>query len=117
VENPRTGQWDVFEVTSESVASLAASTGVAREELLQSTTNEKRVDSEIEVFARHSDVSVDPQYGKWKGLTVIPPVGPPAQYLLPAVSGDAITSLTPTGLRPAGGSGTTATTAPSTTGG
>jgi hypothetical protein len=127
VQNPQTGQWLIYEVTSQSVASLQSSAGVARQELLQSTANVKRVSNEIVAFARRSNVSVDPRYGEWKGLTVIPPVAPPAKYLLAAVSGAATTSLTPKTLSPISGSGspttstpsspTTTTTAPSTAGG
>jgi hypothetical protein len=115
LQNPQTGQWSVYEVTSQQVASLQTSEGVAREELLQSTANVKRVSNEIVAFARHSDVTVDPQYGEWKGLTVIPPVAPPARYLLAAVSGEATGSLTPKSLSPVSGSGTPTTTAPPAT--
>jgi hypothetical protein len=115
VENQQTDTWNIYEVTSQSVASLQASAGIARQELLQSTANVKRVSNEIVVFARHSDVSVDPQYGKWKGLTVIPPVAPPPRYLLAAVSGEVTDNLIPKGLSPTTGSGSPTATPPTTT--
>ncbi len=74
-------------MTSQTLASLAQSEGVARQELLQSQSNVNRVSKEIVAFARRSDVSVDPQYGTWKDQAVVAPVGPPSQYLLAAVSG------------------------------
>jgi parvulin-like peptidyl-prolyl isomerase len=87
VQDSTTGQWIIYEVTSQTVAPLSAATPVARRELLQSTANVNRVSREIVAFARTSDVSVDPQYGIWKRLTVVPPVAPPSRYLLGAVSG------------------------------
>ena len=89
------GQWDIFEVTSQTLASLAQSEGVARQELLQSQSNVTRVSKEIVAFARRSDVSVDPQYGTWKDQAVVAPVGPPSQYLLAAVSGQPTAPSTP----------------------
>jgi hypothetical protein len=117
VQDQQTGEWNVFEVTSQSVASLQQAASAARQELLQSTANEKRVNNELVAFARHSEVSVDPQYGEWKGLGVIPPVAPPPRYLLAAVSGEAIGSLTPKSVSPVSGSGSPTTTAPPTSGG
>jgi PPIC-type PPIASE domain len=80
-------QWVIYEVTSQTLVPLAQSQGVVRQELLQSQSNVSRVSKEIVAFAHRSDVSVDPQYGTWKGLGVVAPVGPPSQYLLAAVSG------------------------------
>ena len=60
---------------------------MVRRELLQATANVDRVSKEIIAFAHRSDVSVDPQYGTWNRLNVVPPVAPPPQFLLPAVSG------------------------------
>ncbi len=86
VQDQSTGRWVVYEVTSQSLEPLSAAKPVVREELLQATANVNRVNQEIVAFARRSDVSVDPQYGTWKTLTIVPPVGPPDSYLLPAVS-------------------------------
>ncbi len=80
-------QWYIYEVTSEQVAPLSSATSVVRRELLQTTTNVDRVSKEIVAFARTADVSVNPQYGTWRGLVVVPPVGPPPRFLLPAVGG------------------------------
>ncbi len=87
VQDSGTGQWIIYEVTSQSVEPLSAAAAVARRELLQSTANVNRVSQEIVVFARTSDVSVNPQYGTWKRLEVVPPVSPPSRFLLGAVSG------------------------------
>ena len=87
VQDRTSGQWVIYEVTSQSVEPLSAAASVARQELLQSTANVTRVSREIVAFAARSDVSVDPQYGSWKRLTVVSPVGPPTQYLVAAASG------------------------------
>ena len=87
VQDPNSGQWVIYEVTSQSLVPLSAATSVIRRELLQATPNTDRVSREIVAFARHSNVSVDPKYGTWKALTVVPPIAPPSKYLLPAVSG------------------------------
>ncbi|HEY5097187.1 MAG TPA: peptidylprolyl isomerase, partial [Acidimicrobiales bacterium] len=87
VQDSTNGEWVIYEVTSQTVAPLSAAGPVARRELLQSTANVNRVSREIVAFARTSDVSVDPQYGAWKRITVVPPVAPPSRYLLGAVSG------------------------------
>jgi foldase protein PrsA len=92
VEISSTGQWAIYEVTSATVEPLSAVSSLVKRELLQATTNVTRVSKEIVAFARTSDVSVDPEYGTWKGLTVVPPVAPPSRYLLAAVSGTPITS-------------------------
>ena len=67
VQDPSSGEWIIYEVTSQTVAPLSAASTVARRELLQSTSNVNRVSKEIVAFARTSNVSVDPQYGTWKG--------------------------------------------------
>jgi hypothetical protein len=99
VQDSSTGQWIIYEVTSQTVAPLSEAGAVARRELLQSTANINRVNKEIVAFARSSDVSVDPRYGTWKVLTIVPPTSPPSQFLLGAVSGQ-----TPLVTRPSGGS-------------
>jgi hypothetical protein len=87
VQDPNTGDWVVYEVTSQSVEPLSSARTLARRELLQATANVNRVNGEVLAFARHSDVSVNPQYGTWKTLTVVAPVPPPPQYLLSASGG------------------------------
>ncbi len=89
VQDPSNGQWVIYEVTSQTVAPLSQASTVARRELLQSTANVNRVSKEIVKYARSSDVSVNPQYGTWLGLRVVPPVTPPSQFLLGAVAGQA----------------------------
>ena len=97
------GEWSVFEVTSQSLAPLSAVRSVVQRELLQATANVNRVTKEIIAFAHRSDVSVDPQYGTWNRLNIVPPVAPPPQFLLPAVSGSpgstSAPSLTPAANR------------------
>jgi PPIC-type PPIASE domain len=89
VQDPNTGEWVVYEVTSQAVEPLAQAKTLARRELLQATANVDRVNADVLAFARHSDVSVNPQYGSWKTLTVVAPVSPPPQYLLSASAGSA----------------------------
>jgi hypothetical protein len=88
VQDPTSGQWVIYEVTSQAVEPLSAAAPVARRELLQATANVSRVSKEIVAFARHSNVAVDPQYGTWKGLAVVAPVAPPEEFLLASASGD-----------------------------
>jgi hypothetical protein len=112
VQDSSTGQWIIYEVTSQTVEPLSAAASVARRELLQATGNVNRVSKEIVAFARTSDVSVDPEYGTWKRLTIVPPVAPPPQFLLTAVSGQPpLTTRTGSGVS---GTGTGGAAAPST---
>jgi hypothetical protein len=112
-QDQSTGRWVIYEVTSQSVEPLAAAKSVVREELLRTTGNLNRVNNEVVGFARRSDISVDPKYGTWKGLTIVPPHGPPDAYLLPAASSASL----PTGLAPgsagSGGAGSAGASAPS----
>jgi hypothetical protein len=89
MQDPNTGDWVVYEVTSQSVEPLSQAKTLARRELLQSTSNVDRVNAEVLAFARRSDVAVNPQYGSWKTLTVVAPAGPPPQTLLSASGGTA----------------------------
>lgn len=117
VQDPNSGQWVIYEVTSQSLEPLSAATSVVRRELLQATANVDRVSREIVAFARHSDVSVDPQYGTWTALTIVPPVGPPSKFLLPAVSGSTSTSSSPLGVNGAPSTGAGSAGSSSTSGG
>lgn len=92
VQDSTSGQWYIYEVTSQSIEPLSAAQSVVRRELLETAGNVDRVSKEIVAFAHHSDISVDPRYGTWKGLAVIPPISPPPKFLLPAVSGQASTA-------------------------
>ncbi len=93
MQDQSTGRWVIYEITSQSVEPLSAARALVRQELLQATGNVNRVSKEIVAFARRSDISVDPKYGTWKALTIVPPHGPPDKYLLPAAS----TASPPTG--------------------
>jgi parvulin-like peptidyl-prolyl isomerase len=111
LQSTQSGEWLIVEVTSEQVAPLSAATSLVKRELLQDTTNVQRVSHEIVGFARHSDVSINPQYGTWKGTTVRPPVAPPPQFLLASVGGTTVGSSAalptrvsaPGSVTPAGG--------------
>ncbi len=81
------GQWVVYEVTSQTDEPVTSVVAVIRTELLHSTANVRRVSNELVAFAHRSDIAVNPQYGKWQGLTVVAPPTPAPQYLLPAASG------------------------------
>lgn len=98
VQDQSTGRWVIYEVTSQSVQPLSEAKPVVREELLRTTANLNRVTKEIAAFARHSSISVDPKYGSWRGLTIVPPHGPPDSYLLPAAPTATLPSNLPAGL-------------------
>jgi parvulin-like peptidyl-prolyl isomerase len=123
VQDSSSGQWYTYEITSQSVEPLTAAEAVVRRELLEATANVDRVSREIVAFARRSDVSVNPQYGTWKGLTIVPPTTPPTRFLLPSVSGASATSAANAAGSSLGASGVTgaagtggATGAPATAG-
>ncbi len=105
VQDPTSGQWLIYAVTSQQVEPLASVATLVRRELLQTTGNVNRVSKEIVAFARTADVTVNPQYGTWKRLAVVPPVAPPAKYLLAAAGG----STTPLGPKTTGTSSSAAT--------
>lgn len=106
VSDSQSGEWEIYEVTSESVEPLSAAVSVVKRELLQTTSNVNRVSKEIVAFARRSEVTIDPQYGTWKGVAIVPPIGPPSQFLLSAVSGSPTSSPASLGLNGAGSGGT-----------
>jgi hypothetical protein len=87
LQDPQSGQWFVYEVTNQTLEPLAQATALVKRELLQSTANVNRVSAEIIAYAHRSDVSIDPRYGTWSGLTVVPPVAPPPRYLLSTAAG------------------------------
>jgi parvulin-like peptidyl-prolyl cis-trans isomerase-like protein len=106
IQDTSTGQWVIYEVTSQQVQPLSAAAPLVRRELLVSAANENRVGGELRSFARHTTVYVNPQYGSWKGLIVVAPTPPPAQYLLAASTGGSVESKTPGGgLQLNGGTG------------
>ena len=104
VEASSTGEWAVYEVTSQTVEPLTAAKSLVQKELLQATANVDRVNNEIVAFAHRSSVSIDPQYGTWSSLSIVPPTAPPAD-LLPTASGS-----TPATVLPGGSTGTTGST-------
>jgi parvulin-like peptidyl-prolyl isomerase len=128
IQDPTSGQWIIYSVTSQQVEPLAQATSVVRRELLQTTANVQRVSKELVAYAHHADVSVNPQYGTWKGLAVVPPVGPPAKFLLPGAttstlgsgkavgSGSSGTGSSGTSSSGSSGSGTSTGSTGSTTG-
>ncbi len=111
VQDPNSGQWVIYEVTSQTVVPLSAAAQAARRELTQSTPNVSRVTKELTSFVRRSSIAINPQYGTWRGISVVPPVAPPPQYLLSAVAGDTTPAIGP-GFNIGGSSGTTGTTGP-----
>lgn len=120
VQDTSSGEWIIYEVTSQSVEPLSAATSVIRRELLQTTSNVNRVSKAVVGFARHSDVAINPQYGTWKALTIVAPVAPPPEYLLASVSGGSSgssSSLSVNGAGTGGTSGTSGTTGTSGTSG
>jgi parvulin-like peptidyl-prolyl isomerase len=116
-QDSSSGKWIIYEVISQTVEPLSETTGIVKQELLQTTANVTRVSKEIVSFAKKANVSVDPQYGTWKRLTIMAPVAPPSQYLLAAVGGTSSTTskspLASLGSGATSGSGSTTTTTPS----
>ncbi len=96
------GQWAVYEVTSQTAEPVTAVASVIRSELLHSTPNVQRIDTELAAFARRSEIAVNPQYGTWRGLTVVTPPTPAPRYLLPGASASLATAA---GTAASGGSG------------
>ncbi|MHB1710485.1 MAG: peptidylprolyl isomerase [Acidimicrobiales bacterium] len=87
VQGPSGGVWEIYDVTSQTVAPLSQVRSAVVQQLLQTTANTNRVATQIAAFAHHSRVSVNPEYGNWSARGVVSPVAPPAKYLLAAVSG------------------------------
>jgi hypothetical protein len=109
-QDQTTGRWVIYEVTSQSVEPLSSAASVVREELLHATSNLNRVSRELVVFAHRSDISVDPEYGTWKALTIVPPHGPPDRYLLPTVAvASPLGGTSGAGLGSSGSSGSSGT--------
>jgi parvulin-like peptidyl-prolyl isomerase len=111
IQDTSTGQWIIYAVTSQTVEPLTSVTSLVQRELLQTTTNVNRVSKELVAYAHTADVTVNPQYGSWKRLTVVAPVGPPPKYLLASVGGTSTPLQTRT---PATGSSATSGTGTST---
>jgi hypothetical protein len=118
IEDSSSGQWDIYEVTSQVVEPLNDVTSVVRRELLETSSNVDRVSREIVAFARRSNVSVNPQYGTWKAASVIPPASPPAKYLLPTASSasDAVAASSPSLSEGSSGSAATGSAGSSASG-
>jgi peptidyl-prolyl cis-trans isomerase C len=94
-QDPTTGQWVIYEVTSQLVEPFNTALPLVRQDLLVSATNEDRVGAQLKAFAHQTTVYVNPQYGAWKGLTVVAPVPPPSQFLLAASLGTSAQSTQP----------------------
>jgi peptidyl-prolyl cis-trans isomerase C len=78
------GMWVIYEVTSQTVVPASKAAPVIRQDLLQTTANTRRVTDELLVFAHHSSITVNPQYGTWTGVQITPPPTPPTRFLEPA---------------------------------
>jgi len=111
----QSGDYELYEVTSQTQASLAEVRSDVIQQLQQSTANSNRVAKEIIAFAHRSDVSINPQYGTWKLHSIVPPTPPPTSQLLAAASGASPTtgsgsvSGTGLGLGATSGSGSSST--------
>src|SRR6202011_2417647 len=55
IQDTSSGQWLIYEVTSQTVEPLSAAASVVRQELLQATPNVTRVSKEIVGFGRRSN--------------------------------------------------------------
>jgi len=78
------GTWVVYEVTSQTVVPVTQAASVIRDDLIHTSANTQRVTAELLVFARHSSIDVNPQYGTWTGVRITPPATPPARFLEPS---------------------------------
>jgi hypothetical protein len=113
IQDPSSGAWEIYDVTSQSVAPLSQVRSGVIQQLLQTSANGNRIAKEIQAFARSSAVSIDPQYGSWKNQGVVAPVAPPAKYLLASVAGQTQTPLpTRSSSNGSGPSTSTTTTGP-----
>ena len=121
-EQTQTGQWEVFQVTSRTVLPVDQVATQVRQALLQATANRTRVSDEVLAFARHSTVSVNPQYGTWVHARIVPPASPATRYLLPDYAVTPTTSATgsnpltvlPSGTASGGSSGSSSSGGSST---
>jgi len=75
------GNWEVFEVTSQTVVPVTQAAGLVRQYLVRTTANSQRVSKELLAFAHRSSITVNPQYGAWSGLHIVPPASPATRYL------------------------------------
>jgi hypothetical protein len=102
------GNWEVFEVTSQTVVPVEQAATLVRQYLTHTTANSTRVSTELLAFAHRSSISVNPQYGTWSGLRIVAPTSPPVRYLPPGyVAAGA-------GVTPSSTAGAGATTSPAT---
>ena len=91
------GTWVVYEVTSQTVVPADQAAPVIRDDLIHTSANTQRVTAELLVYARHSSIDVNPQYGTWSGVRITPPPTPPARFLEPSYVLPAGTGSTGTG--------------------
>jgi hypothetical protein len=87
VQDSASGAWLLYEVTKRTLEPLSQVASSIRQQLMESAANVSRVSSEVVAFSRRSSVTVDPRYGSWTPPSVVPPVAPPARFLLAATSG------------------------------
>jgi len=88
------GTWVVYEVTNQQLVPVTQAASVIRDDLLHTSANTQRVTTELLVYAHHSSVTVNPQYGTWQGVHIVPPPTPPARYLQPSYLLPAATTAT-----------------------
>ncbi len=81
IQDPASGEWLIYQVASETVVPLAQAMPAVKHQLLETSSNLRRVNAEFEVFARHSNVFVDPRYGTWKGTSIAAPPNPAPRFL------------------------------------
>jgi len=107
------GVWEVFEVTSLTPTPVTEAAPQVRQAILYSSTNTRRLSTDLQRFGRHSAVTVNPQYGTWSAATlgVVSPPSPATRYLLPAyASTSAGAGASSVGASSSAGSGGTTTT-------
>ena len=97
------GQWVIYEVTSQTVIPVGQAAPVIRDDLLHATTNTQRVTVELLAYVHHSSIDVNPQYGHWSGVSITPPATPPVRFLQPSYVLSAGTGTTGSGASTATG--------------
>ena len=90
-----TGVWAVYEVTSSTTQPVEAVRSLIRSELLRASANVQRVSRELVSFSHQVTIEVNPQYGTWRGLRIVPPASPAPRYLAPFTSAAAATAAAP----------------------
>ena len=81
------GIWAVYEVTSTSEQPVTSVASLIRSQIVRGTANVQRVSRNLIDYSRKTTITINPQYGTWRRLRVVPPPAPPQQFLAPTTTG------------------------------